>query len=530
MADPPPTTELIAALQGVLRQVAEPTAVLRTILEQAVSRTAAERGLFVEVTEGGGARVPRAARLRAGALRGRRRPLQPQPVRARARDRRRTCCSPSVTRRPDARRGRVRRAAAQGGRSCACRSAPRRAIARAGPPRAPRAPATSPTGTASGSRALLEVAGPVLETLQAGRDGPARARPAAHLRDAAAPEAEESRRQLASRLVVRPLRRPLARRCASWRRRCARSRRPSFPVLLLGETGTGKSILARVIHYDRAARRAAVRHRVLPVAREGHGRGRAVRPPARRVHRRGRATASARSRRPTAARCSSTRSASCRSRSSPSCCGCSRSRPTSARRRQGAARRRADHRGDQPRPRARGRRGPLPARPLRAAQLRAGARAAAARAHRGPAAAAAPRARPARGRPLDRDLAPRPSAACAELDFAWPGNVRHLEQLAARLSLARARAPRAVDAGEELLARCCDRGARGSAGGAPARADLVVGAAVAARGRRARLARAGAAPTIPTSRAPSWPAASRSASRRSTRSCASTGSRRLSHR
>ena len=51
MAEPAPTTELIEALQGVLRQVAEPTHVLRLILEQAVSRTGAERGLFVEVTE-----------------------------------------------------------------------------------------------------------------------------------------------------------------------------------------------------------------------------------------------------------------------------------------------------------------------------------------------------------------------------------------------------------------------------------------------------------------------------------------------
>ena len=49
----PPTTELIEALHGVLRQVAEPTQVLRIILEQAVARTGAERGLFVEVAEAG---------------------------------------------------------------------------------------------------------------------------------------------------------------------------------------------------------------------------------------------------------------------------------------------------------------------------------------------------------------------------------------------------------------------------------------------------------------------------------------------
>src|SRR5206468_6441166 len=54
MPDALPTTELIQALHDVLRQVAEPTDVLKTILERAVSRTGAERGLFVEVAEGGG--------------------------------------------------------------------------------------------------------------------------------------------------------------------------------------------------------------------------------------------------------------------------------------------------------------------------------------------------------------------------------------------------------------------------------------------------------------------------------------------
>ena len=53
MTEPPQTTELIAALQEVLRQVAEPTHVLKTILEQAVARTGAQRGVFAEVVEDG---------------------------------------------------------------------------------------------------------------------------------------------------------------------------------------------------------------------------------------------------------------------------------------------------------------------------------------------------------------------------------------------------------------------------------------------------------------------------------------------
>ena len=48
---------LLDALRGVLTQVAEPFVVLRTILDQAVTRTGAERGLLVEVSSGGERRV-----------------------------------------------------------------------------------------------------------------------------------------------------------------------------------------------------------------------------------------------------------------------------------------------------------------------------------------------------------------------------------------------------------------------------------------------------------------------------------------
>lgn len=44
---------LVEALRGVLAQVAEPVHVLRTILEQAVTSTCADRGVFVEVTRSG---------------------------------------------------------------------------------------------------------------------------------------------------------------------------------------------------------------------------------------------------------------------------------------------------------------------------------------------------------------------------------------------------------------------------------------------------------------------------------------------
>jgi transcriptional regulator with GAF, ATPase, and Fis domain len=48
-----PASELLATLQAVLNQVAEPSQVLQTILGQAVSRSAADRGMFVEVTRSG---------------------------------------------------------------------------------------------------------------------------------------------------------------------------------------------------------------------------------------------------------------------------------------------------------------------------------------------------------------------------------------------------------------------------------------------------------------------------------------------
>jgi transcriptional regulator with GAF, ATPase, and Fis domain len=97
-------------------------------------------------------------------------------------------------------------------------------------------------------RALLEVAGPVLEAMREGhkvlgeRD---RLRVAeTRLRG----EAEASRKQLATdwsfgRFVGRS---PAVRELEATVVRVAAT---DFPVLLLGETGTGKSIIARVIHY-----------------------------------------------------------------------------------------------------------------------------------------------------------------------------------------------------------------------------------------------------------------------------------------
>ena len=244
MADALPTTELIQALRGVLTQVAEPTAVLRTILEQAVAHTGAERGLFVEVDEAGG--------FEYRVLHG----FAPAQLAGDAGRYSRTLFARVLETGEDVRLDSVLDDPAFGVvesvrelKTCAVLCMP----IRTGETIAAivhlehRAEGHFTEAHRERLRALLEVAAPVLEALRAGR---AVLGERDRLRDAESRlrgEAEASRRQLASdwsfgRFIGRST---AVRALETLVNKVAAT---DFPVLLLGETGTGKNILARVIH------------------------------------------------------------------------------------------------------------------------------------------------------------------------------------------------------------------------------------------------------------------------------------------
>ncbi len=236
---------LVESLRGVLCQLAEPTTVLRSILEQAVSRTDAQRGLFVEIAAGGD--------LAYGVLHG----FQPKQLEgdvglysrqifSSVLENDATLMLASLL--DDSRlRGlesvRALQAAAvlctpirAGGRIAALLYLEHRQ------------PGHFRHEHVTLVESLANVAGPVLEAMQAGGEA-LRERDRLRISETRyRGEAEESRKLLAhewsfGRFMGRS---PAVRELESTIRKAAAT---SYPVLVQGETGTGKSILARILHY-----------------------------------------------------------------------------------------------------------------------------------------------------------------------------------------------------------------------------------------------------------------------------------------
>ena len=457
---------MIEALRGVLCQLAEPVAVLRTILEQAV---AADRRAARPVRRGRRARASSPIRVLHGFS-----PAQFEGDAGRfSRQLFQRVLESGAGRharqRPRGRPGSPRRSSRCGPCDVAAiLCVPIRAggrIAALRPPRAPAAGLLPPTST-SALQPLLELAGPVLEALQAAAEtDAASATGCATSETRLRGEAEESapaaraRDWSFGRFVGRSAGRARAGepvpqggghrlpRARSGRDRHGQEHRRAHPPLRRPARAA-----PFVTVFCPSLERALVEAELF-----GHRRGR--------LHRRGdrprRQGAGGRGR----ARSSSTRSASCRSRSSPSSCACCRSGPTSARRRRGAA---ADVRVIA-----------ATNRDLEPGGARRAASAATSTSGSTSSRCACRRCASAREdiplllrHCLDQtdagrwiELAPDAARWLVELDFTWPGNVRHLEQLAARLTMEGAARP-VSRRGPAPAAR----GARAPAGGAgPAR-------------------------------------------------------------
>ena len=245
-----PTTlaarSLLEALRGVMCQLAEPTVVLRTILEQAVAQTGAQRGLFVEVAEAG--------ELTYRVLHG----FQPKQLEGEAGRFSRHLFNRvlesgqgvmlgSVLDDPRYRELDSARALNVASVLCAPIRTGRRVTALIHLEH--RQPYYFQEEHVALVRTLAEVADPVLEAMRAGRET-MRERDQLRLSESRyRGEAEESRQLLASEwsfgrfvghsAAVRELESAVHKAAAT-----------SFPVLILGETGTGKGILARILHYS----------------------------------------------------------------------------------------------------------------------------------------------------------------------------------------------------------------------------------------------------------------------------------------
>ena len=236
-------SQLVGALRGVLARVAEPDTVLATILQQAVSLTGASRGVFVEVSPGGELSFTVLQSYRADLLQDSghySRAIFATCLRTGEDVVLENACAdvPVVESMTVRRFGMV---------SVLCMPI------RVGERIAALLHLESPgVGYFDGShrqllRPLLDVVTPVLEALAAGRAVLQERDRLAESEQRLLEEAEESRQLLArewsfGRFVGRGA---AVRELESLVRRAAGA---PYPVLLIGETGTGKSLLARILH------------------------------------------------------------------------------------------------------------------------------------------------------------------------------------------------------------------------------------------------------------------------------------------
>jgi Nif-specific regulatory protein len=211
-----PTAQIVEALRTVLSQVAEPNAVLAAILRQAVVGTGADRGLVAQVLNDGAMEYQVMHGFKADQFEGDAGAFSRNLFRRVVESGEEVLLERAAD---DPFFGTIRSVRALSTAAILCMPIRTgRGIAavvhlesrRAGHFKAEHRELL---------RSLLTVAGPVVETLQVGRQ-------VLMERDAFRQEAEESRALLSVRKAATK----------------------EFPVLLLGETGTGKGLLARVLH------------------------------------------------------------------------------------------------------------------------------------------------------------------------------------------------------------------------------------------------------------------------------------------
>ena len=241
-----PTAALLSALRDVILQVAKPDAVLASILRFAVRDSGADRGVIVEVGERGGLEFKVLSGFKRGHFDG---PVGvfSRQLFARVLETGEDLLVDNVSKYPFPVFTDSVHALGNAAVLCMPIRAGDRIAALVHLEKS--SPGTFQERHRTMLRSMLLVAGPVLENLQAGRQVIREREELAQAQGKLLQESDSNRDVLAhdwsfGRFVGRA---PTLRALESKLQRAASL---EYPVLLLGETGTGKSILARAIHYS----------------------------------------------------------------------------------------------------------------------------------------------------------------------------------------------------------------------------------------------------------------------------------------